>query len=163
MPDTICDTSPLQYLHQLRKLDILPALTTRVVVPPAVVAELQEGLQRGIDLPEARRLAWLDIRRPTSAPVLPLVTDLGAGEREVLALALETPSSGGVLDDRVARRVARGLGLKVTGTLGLLLDAKRGGHIEKVAPLLDELESLRFRLAGHTRTAVLKLAGEADS
>jgi predicted nucleic acid-binding protein len=67
-----------------------------------------------------------------------------------------------VLDDRVARKVARTLGLKLTGTLGLLLDAKRAGRIEKVTPLLNKLESLGFRLAEHTRAAVMKLAGEVE-
>jgi predicted nucleic acid-binding protein len=41
-----------------------------------------------------------------------------------------------------------------------LLDAKRAGLIPKVTPLLDQLDALRFRLAPHTRAAVLKLAGE---
>ncbi len=38
--------------------------------------------------------------------------------------------------------------------------AKRAGVIPVVAPLLDQLDALRFRLAQHTRAAVLKLAGE---
>jgi hypothetical protein len=42
----------------------------------------------------------------------------------------------------------------------LLLDAKRAGLIPAVGPLLDQLDALRFRVAPHTRTAVLKLAGE---
>jgi hypothetical protein len=47
------------------------------------------------------------------------------------------------------------------GTLGVLLDAQRKGLVPTVAPLLDKLDSLRFRLAPHTRAAVLKLAGES--
>jgi len=74
--------------------------------------------------------------------------------------ALELREAVVVLDDALARRVAETLGLNVTGTLGLLLDAKRAGLITAVGPLLDQLEALRFRLAPHTRTAVLKLAGE---
>jgi predicted nucleic acid-binding protein len=50
----------------------------------------------------------------------------------------------------------------MTGTLGLLLDAKRAGLIERVEPLMNELGSLGFRLAVHTRAAVLKLAGELE-
>ena len=91
---------------------------------------------------------------------MPLVTNLGAGEAEALMLALELREAVVVLDDALARRVAETLGLNVTGTLGLLLDAKRAGLITAVGPLLDQLEALRFRLAPHTRTAVLKLAGE---
>ena len=50
--------------------------------------------------------------------------------------------------------------LRVSGTLGVLIDAKRLGIIPAVCPLLDQLQSLGFRLAAHTRAAVLDLAGE---
>ena len=43
MSEFICNTSPLQYLHQLGLLDILRKLTGNVTVPPAVVGELQAG------------------------------------------------------------------------------------------------------------------------
>ena len=43
MPAVICDTSPLQYLHQTELLRLLPALFGVVVMPPAVVSELNEG------------------------------------------------------------------------------------------------------------------------
>ena len=75
-------------------------------------------------------------------------------------LALELHEAVVVLDDALARRVAETLGLRLTGTLGLLLDAKRAGLIAAVGRLLDQLEALRFRLAVHTRAAVIKLAGE---
>ena len=162
MAEAICDTSPLQYLHQIKHLDVLPSLATRVLVPPAVVDELQEGMRLGLDLPDVNTLDWVEVLRPAGASALPLVTDLGPGESEALALALEYREAVIVLDDRVARNVARTLGLKMTGTLSLLLDAKRAGRIERVTPLLNELESLGFRLADHTRAAVMKLAGEVE-
>ena len=34
LPEVICNTSPIQYLHQLQLLRILPALAGRVIVPP---------------------------------------------------------------------------------------------------------------------------------
>ena len=52
------------------------------------------------------------------------------------------------------------LGVRLTGTLGVLLDAKRVGLIAQITPLLDRLQSLGFRLAPHTRLAVIQLAGE---
>ncbi len=163
MPEIICDTSPLQYLYQLKLLHILPALAQRVIVPPAVVDELAAGRALGVSLPNLDDLNWVVIRRPVSALALPLVTDLGPGETEVLMLALEAREAIVVLDDALARQVAETLGLCLTGTLGLLLDAKRAGLIPKVSPVLDQLEALRFRLALHTRAAVLKLAGEVDN
>ena len=77
------------------------------------------------------------------------------------ALALETPDSISVLDDALARQVAGALHLRFTGTLGILIDAKRAGIIPAVRPLLDQLQSLGFRVAAHTRAAVLKLTSES--
>jgi predicted nucleic acid-binding protein len=106
------------------------------------------------------QLDWVDIREPASTAALRLVTDLGRGEAAVLALALELPDTLVVLDDALARQIAEGLGLRYTGTLGLLLAAKRAGLVPGIAPLLDQLQALGFRLDPRTRLAVLKLAGE---
>jgi len=160
LPDLICDTSPLQYLHQLDLLSLLSALAERVIVPPSVIEELEVGHRLGVSLPDVTMLDWVTVHQPASKAALPLVTDLGPGETQVLMLALESLDAVAVLDDALARRVAETLGLRLTGTLGLLLDAKRAGLVEVVAPLLDRLQALRFRLALHTRAAVLRLAGE---
>ena len=61
-----------------------------------------------------------------------------------------------------AEQVAELLGIPLTGTLGLLLDAKKKGLISAVLPFLDELDRLRFRVSPVTRIAVLKLAGESN-
>jgi uncharacterized protein len=158
--EIICNTSPIQYLHQLGLLHILEALAGQVIIPPAVVDELAMGHRLGIDLPDLEALEWVKVRRPASAPVLPLVTYLGPGETEMFALALETPDAVVVLDDALARQTAEVLRIRLTGTLGLLLDAKRKGLIPMVTPFLNELHTLGFRVAAYTRIAVLKLAGE---
>ena len=162
MPEVICNTSPFQYLHQIGQLRILPALAGRVVVPSAVLSELAEGRAQGVDLPNLDELDWVTVRAPLSAPATRLVADLGPGETHVLMLALEMPGAIVVLDDALARRVAEAQHIPLTGTLGLLLDAKRAGLLQAVKPYLDQLESLRFRLATTTRAAVLNLAGEAE-
>ncbi len=66
-----------------------------------------------------------------------------------------------IFDDALARRHAEVLGLRLTGTLGVLLDAKRAGLVPAVMPLIDDLQRLGFRLSNGTRQAVLRLAGEA--
>lgn len=161
MSEIISNTSPLQYLHQLGVLDFLPKLVGTITVPPAVHDELSAGRKLGLNLPDVQSLGWISVRRPSSSVALPMVTDLGAGEREVLALALETADAVCVLDDALARQVASVLQLRITGTLGVLIDAKRSGLISAVRPQLDQLHNLGFRLAAHTRMAVLKLAGES--
>ena len=163
MPEIISNTSPLQYLHQLGVLDVLPKLVTTATVPPAVQDELTAGRKLGLNLPDLNSLDWITVRRPSSSAALPMVTDLGAGEREVLALALETPDSVCVLDDALARQIASALQLRITGTLGILIDAKRTALIPVIRPQLDQLHNLGFRLAAHTRAAVLKIAGESPN
>lgn len=160
MSEVICNTSPIQYLYQLGLLELLPKLVKRVIVPPAVIEELAVGRLAGVNLPDMAGLAWIIIRRPASELALPLIADLGPGETQVLMLALEMKDAVVILDDGLARQVAETRGIRLTGTLGLLLDAKHSGLILEVAPLLDQLQSLRFRLAPHTRLAVLKLANE---
>ena len=161
MPEVISNTSPLQYLHQLGLLHVLPALAGRVIVPPAVLQELAAGRAQGINLPELIGLDWVTVRHPSSQAALPLVTDLGPGETEVLAPALESSDAVVILDDALARQVAVTFGIRLRGTLGILLDAKRAGLVPTIAPLLDQLHALRFRLSSHTRAAILELAGES--
>lgn len=162
MPEVVCDTSPIQYLYQLELLDLLPGLAARVLVPLAVQEELSVGRSLGVNLPAVEDLSWVSIRQPVSRQAIPLIHDLGPGETEVLLLALESPGTIAVLDDALARRVATVLEIPFTGTLGLLVDAKKAGLIPVVRPLLDALHALRFRMSPGTRSAVLKLAGESE-
>jgi hypothetical protein len=143
-------------------LHIQSSLAGRVVVPPAVVDELAAGRALGLNLPDPAELGWVVVRRPASMVALRLVTDLGPGESEALALALEAPESLVVLDDALARQVAEMLGIRYTGTLGLLIDAKRARLLPTIGSMLDQLQALGFRLAPHTRAAVLRLAGESS-
>jgi predicted nucleic acid-binding protein len=160
LPEIISNTSPLQYLHQIGLLNVFRDLVGGLTVPPAVVAELNEGRALGFNLPDLNVLPWVIIRSPISKKAVPLVANLGPGEVEALMPALEEPESVVVLDDALARRVAGTLGLRFTGTLGLLLDAKNAGLISAVAPFLDQLQDLRFRLSPLTRAAVLHAAKE---
>ena len=103
MPAVICNTSVLQYLHQIDRLDLLPALFGQVQIPDAVAAELDEGKRRNVSLPTLEDLSWVTIRPVRDRTFLPLVTSLGDGEKEVLALGLEASDALLVLDDRNAR------------------------------------------------------------
>jgi uncharacterized protein len=162
LPEVICNTSPLQYLHQLGLLRVLPALAGQIIDPPSAFDELAEGERNGVNVPNLERLDWVICRQPVSKAALSLVRDLGPRETEVLALALESRDAMVILDDALGRRLAESLRIHVMGTLGVLLNAKRKGLVAAVAPLIDQLDSLRFRLAPHTRTALLKLAGESS-
>lgn len=162
MPEVISNTSPLQYLHQLGLLDLLPRLVGRITIPQAVVEELEAGRSLGHDLPEVAALPWVGVRAPAASPRA-FSPDLGRGETDVLRLALESPAGdvAVILDDMRAREAAGRFGLKLTGTLGVLLYAKRAGLLPEVKTHLDRLDALGFRLSPRTRAAVLGLAGES--
>jgi len=65
VPDVISDTSPIQYLHQVQLLDLLPVLYGKIIVPQAVADEIKEGIRLGYDLPDVSALSWIEIKDAT--------------------------------------------------------------------------------------------------
>jgi predicted nucleic acid-binding protein len=157
--EAICDTSPIQYLHQIGLLHLLAEFYTRIIIPPAVVDELERGRAMGVNLPDTSALPWLHVETPAALDN-PAAADLGAGEREVLALGIQAPGAVVILDERLARLHAESLKLTLTGTLGILLRAKAEGRIPRIEPLIEHLRHSGFRLSVKTNAAVLRLAGE---
>ncbi len=160
MPEAISNTSPLLYLYRINALDWLPELFSEIWIPNAVVLELQEGQQRGYDVPVPSAYAWLQIVEPQSIPTELTTLDLGMGELAALALALETPNRIVLLDDGLARRTAQASGLTVWGTLRVLLEAKSQGLTESITPLVDRLRDSGMWISEDIRTRILNLAGE---
>lgn len=161
MPElVISNTSPLFYLHRLRHLELLRELYQRIIVPEAVVRELEAGRDQGEDAPKVTNYGWIEVRSVRVPQLIQLITDLGSGEAEVLALALEEPDTLVILDDRLARNMAKLQNLRITGTAGVLLKAKQEGHTSAVAPLLNELTQLGFRLSEAVKASILHLAKE---
>jgi predicted nucleic acid-binding protein len=148
----VSDTSPLNYLILIGEAQLLPRLFETVSVPLAVRRELTSefaprSVRGWIDSPPA----WLEIQA-----VQPLSIDalVGAGELEAISLAYELRLPL-LMDDSVARSVARGLGLDVTGTLGVL---ERGAAQEIVSlpEVLAKLRATSFYLADSLVEAALE-------
>jgi predicted nucleic acid-binding protein len=160
MRKAISNTSPLLYLYCIGVLEWLPKLFDEVWTPPAVVAELQAGRERGYDVPNPGEYNWLQVVEPHSVPSEWLVLDLGTGELEAMALALEHPMRVVLLDDALARRIAQAAGLEVWGTLRILLEAKSEGLIERIEPLIGRLKKSGMWISNDIQQRVLALAGE---
>jgi predicted nucleic acid-binding protein len=92
----------------------------------------------------------------------PLVAawDLGLGESHVLTLCRKLPDAEAILDGRAARNCAAGLGIRVRGTVALIVLAKRKGVIARAKPLLDGLMEHGIRIDASVIGAALRLAGE---
>jgi predicted nucleic acid-binding protein len=95
-----------------------------------------------------------------SSVVTALRTQMDEGEAEAIALALELEDVLLILDDKKARRVAQQMGMKVIGTVGMLLRAKRQGVIAEVKPLLLKLTEADFRISQGIIQEALRLSGE---
>ncbi len=157
----VADTSAVILLAKVERLAILRELYGEVYVPPAVAAELRakhdvasQEVEGFIGMPGC-------IRRPQNAALVQaLSADLGIGEAEAIAFATEVPDGLLIMDDSEGRRVARELGLRVTGLLGVLIEAKARGLISAISPLLDQLVAEGFWLSETMRRVVLEAAGE---
>ena len=163
MPEAITNTSPLLYLYRIDRLEWLPRLFSSIWTPNAVVEELREGRQRGYEVPDPGNYAWLQIVDPLHIPSEWLTLDLGAGERAVLALALENPVRIAVLDDKFGREVAQAAGLNLWGTLKVLLEAKSQGMTPVIRPWVDRLAENGMWISTEVRQRILALADEREA
>jgi predicted nucleic acid-binding protein len=136
-------------LERIERLDILPQVFDIVFAPPAVAKEVRTSLD------------WLRVQPVANRSVtIALRTQMDEGEAEAIALALELEDVLLILDDKKARRVAQQMGMKVIGTVGMLLKAKRQGVIAEVKPLLLSLTEADFRISQGIIQEALRLSGE---
>jgi len=150
----VVDASPLILLAAIDELSLLPKLAGEVLVPAAVLGEVRAGSDPHPSLLRLGEETWLKVEPSLALSEDIAGWDLGEGESQVLALALSRPGSEAILDDRQARRCAESLGVPATGTLGIVLRAKRRGLIHAARPLVERLLEHRLYLS-------LGLVGEA--
>ena len=157
----VCDTTILLYLGRIGQIDLLPALFAPVYVPEQVTLELDMGRLLRPNIINPRSFAWADLVSVSQVLIDSLPPNrLGTGERAVIAYAQAHQGDVAGLDDLRARQVAEGIGLKVTGMLGILLHAKESGLIPAVKPLVDDVTAQGFRLSPELYRDVLGLADE---
>lgn len=157
------NSSPLILLGKLARLDLLPALAERVVIPRAVLSEL--GAKSGE--------AWLAqtvLSQPgleiVEAPPIPENVErwsLGAGESAVLAFCLANSDFRAVLDDLRGRRCAQALGIPLFGTLGVIVEARQRQMIPAARPLLDAIIAAGYYIGESLVAAALRQVGEESA
>ncbi len=85
---------------------------------------------------------------------------LHAGEVERITLARQLGADFLLLDDNATKKTARYLGLRVLGTLGVLVTAKRAGPIDAVDPVLADLQDIGFFASERVLDMTRRAAGE---
>ncbi len=139
----IVDTSCLSILIKVRKLEILRELFGEIYTTRDVVEELKEYSQ-DLKLRDSNFIKVIDVDPKTKA-VLRLI--LGKGESSVIAAALDRKFDVLVLDDKKARKIAKSLGLKVVGTVAVLILAKKRGIIKDIGEILMKFREKGFYLS----------------
>lgn len=106
----ISDTSCLILLHKIGELELLQKLFQNVFITPEIVNEY--------DLPLPN---WVIIESPTNKTYQRILeASLDKRESSAIALSLEKTDPLLIIDDLKGRKFAEKLGLKITGTLGIL-------------------------------------------
>ncbi len=160
----ISDTSVITNLAAIGQLQLLSQLYNQVTIPEAVYRELAD-----IDPPvpgslEVQTAPWIEVRQVTNYKVVKYLMNevrLDPGESEAIALALELNADLLLIDERRGRAEADRLGVRITGLLGILVEAKRKNLIVAVKPLLDALiATSEFRVSPALYKQILDIADE---
>ena len=158
----VSNASPLINLARIGKLDLLHDLYGEVTIPEAAWREVVvEGAgQPGAD--EVKGTTWIKTHTVVNRQLVrALQQELDAGEAEAIVLASEMEAELLLMDERLGRETARHLGLRYTGVIGVLIEAKRKGLISAVKPHLDALrDAAGFRVSDVLYMRVLQDEGE---
>ena len=156
----VSDTTPLRHLVAIGEVDLLRRVYGAVVVPATVWSELQaESTPSAVKSWLQSAPDWLQVRRPREpepGDANPdILVRLDAGERDAIRLAVELKADLLLMDEADGRSLALGLGLPVTGTLGLLERADVLGVLADLPAALVDLEASGFYLSARLRESVL--------
>jgi len=157
----VCNAGPLIALAGVAQLPLLRELYSRILVPEPVIEEIMRsgaGRAGAIEIGSAN---WLEVVPPTAERDALLAAELGAGESAVLRVAARLSAPLVLIDERRACRIATQVyALKVRGTAGVLVEAKRAGLIPTIRPLLEAMVQDGYFLSTRLVETACNAAGE---
>lgn len=146
----ISDTSCLILLDKIGELELLNKLFGTVITTPEVAEEFGQPLP-----------VWVKIQQPVDKNYQSIIeASVDKGEASTIALAIKLDDCLLIIDDKQGRRFANRLGLTITGTIGVILDAKLNGIIPTVKPVISKIKTTNFRITEKLELLILKKAGE---
>lgn len=141
MHDIVINTGPIIALvAATESLEWFPGLYRRVIIPYEVVREIEAGGPGNPDilaLQTIRNLVQIGSEHIKLDPAL--LRELDPGEASVICAALSDGIDTVAIDEKAGRRLARIHGLRVTGSLGILLKAKQQGMISSLADCITRM------------------------
>ena len=146
MPNIISNASCLIVLDNIGMLDVLKELYGKVFITEEVSKEF------GKTVPD-----WIEVRKVSDNKYLKLMKNfVDLGEASTIALAVETDDIVIILDDLKARKLGQKLNLKITGTIGVLIKARKKNIITSTQEVLNRLRNEGFRISDEIEKEFLK-------
>ena len=155
------NTTPFIALASVGRLDLLPKLFEKVHVARSVIEECSEGGR--IIVPALEVFDWVVPVEDEVTSGLPALFELDRGEKQTILLATKFQADTVIIDERLGRGVAEYLGIKVTGTLGVLAKSKAIGLISSFT---DAAQAMRQQGIYYNEGLIARIArhlGETES
>ncbi|HET6253141.1 MAG TPA: DUF3368 domain-containing protein [Puia sp.] len=146
----IADASCFILLDKIESLPLLQSLFRTIFTSVEIAEEF------GKPLPGWVNIKTVQDKNFQSA----LLLQVDSGEASAIALAAENQPSLLIIDDLKGRKLAQKLNLNITGTLGLILTAKKEGILPQIKPLFDRIQATNFRIGPSLLESILLEAGE---
>ena len=160
-PVVLSDASPLIALSLIDRLDLLHSLFGRITITDVVQAEVLAGGDRPGQSAIAAAINAKRIRVIIDQWPEPKLPDQDEGEASTLRAAIHHGASCLVLiDERAGRAVAKESGIAHTGTVGLILQAKKRGLVKSARSAFEQLLAKDFRVSAGLIREALAQAGE---
>jgi predicted nucleic acid-binding protein len=156
----VINASPVILLAKADLIQFVPSVAQTLVVPEPVAAEIQQC--REVDA----AVKWLEevgrkfVCAPASEIDQLINTGIGPAERSVISWAAANPGFVAVLDDSEARIAARRAGIRVIGTVSVILELKRASLIPEIKPHLLEIRRVGGYISDELFQEALRRAGE---
>jgi len=146
----IADVSCLILLDKINKLDLLKILFHTITITPEVASEFKNSLP-----------VWIEFRNVGDKTLQLFIEKfVDKGEASAIALAKELRNCLLIIDDLKGRIFAQKNRIAITGTLGIIIEAKLAGIIP-VTPILTLIKETNFRISKKLEFEILERAGES--
>jgi uncharacterized protein len=155
----VSNSSCLIGLSRIKMLNLLKELFGKIFISQEVYKDV---VLKGKGRPGAKEVEkakgeWIEVRGVKGKlAVEVLLTELDPGEAETIILASEINASLVIIDEEKGASVATITGLKVIGTVGILILANKIGKLDSLKGALDQLKKNKFRISDEVYQMVLR-------
>jgi predicted nucleic acid-binding protein len=160
----VSNTSPILNLAVIGRLSLLHDQFGEIWIPDAVLEELriQEDLPGTQVIRQALKDKWMRIQEVSDQSLVRVLRrDLDNGEAAAIALAVQVKAEWILLDEKEGRKIAKSLGLKVAGILGILLRAQHEGRLPSLRTVMDQLRDVAgFRIGAELYADLMRESSE---